>query len=255
MKITIITAVFNRELTISQAMLSVLDQSYGDIELIIMDGGSTDDTLKIARRFDDKRIKVFSEPDHGIYDALNKGISKATGDVIGLVHSDDFLAHRDVVAKVVEAFDDTRLDAVYGDLDYVSSNDPLRIVRSWRSSQFVPSMLARGWMPPHPSLFLKREIFERLGPYDISFRIAADYEAILRYFSSEPFYTRHIPDVLVKMRLGGVSNQSLRHIMLKSSEDLRALRKNGIGGYFALFMKNVSKINQFYQKHKSKDMM
>lgn len=244
MKISIITAVLNPELTICQAIYSVLDQSYNDIELIVMDGGSADGTLDIARAFSDERVIIFSERDRGIYDALNKRISKAMGDMIDLVYSNDFLGHEHVTANVAKAFDDTTLDAVYGDLDYVSSTDPLKIVRSWRSSQFEPSLLAREWMPPHPSLFLKRDIFDRLGAYDISYRIAADYEAILRYFSSKPFRACHIPDVLVKMRLGGVSNRSARHMMLKSQEDLRAI--NRPGGYIALFKKNVSKISQFY---------
>ena len=246
MKITIITAVLNRELTIGQAIYSVLDQSYTDIELIVMDGGSTDGTMDIVRAINDERVIISSQRDRGIYDALNKGISRATGNVIGLVHSDDFLAHEHVIADVANAFEDAKLDAVYGDLDYVSSTDPRKIVRSWRSGQFEPSMLARGWMPPHPSLFIKREIFERLGTYDISYRIAADYDAILRYFSSRPFHAVHIPYVLVKMRLGGVSNRSVRHMVLKSQEDLRALRKNRVGGYFALSMKNISKVGQFF---------
>ena len=248
MKITIITAVLNRELTVGDAIRSVLDQSHRDIELIVMDGGSTDKTLNIIRTFNDSRIVLFSQKDAGIYDALNKAISEATGDVIGLVHSDDFLAHSDVIARVVNAFNNANLDAVYGDLDYVSSKDPAKVVRSWRSAPFEPSMLAKGWMPPHPSLFLKREIFELLGAYDTSYRIAADYDAILRYFSSERFRTRHIPDVFVKMRLGGVSNQSVRHVILKSREDLRALRKNNIGGYATLLKKNFSKLGQFYLK-------
>jgi glycosyltransferase involved in cell wall biosynthesis len=247
MKISIVTAVLNREKTIGQAIRSVLDQSYGDIELIVMDGGSTDGTLDIIRAFYDERVRIFSERDNGIYDALNKGISKATGDIVGVVHSDDYLAHDHVIAKVAEAFDAAALDAVYGDLDYVSAENPKKIVRRWRSSQFQPEMLASGWMPPHPSLFLKRDIFDRLGAYDTSYRIAADYDAILRYFSAEQFRARHVSDVFVKMRLGGVSNRSFKHMLLKSKEDLRALRKNGIGGYFALFVKNVSKIRQFYQ--------
>lgn len=245
MKITIITAVLNRESTIEYAIRSVIEQSYQNIELIVMDGGSTDGTLDIVRGFQDGRIKIYSERDGGIYEALNKGILRANGHVIGVVHSDDFLAHRGVISSVVDAFSNSQLDAVYGDLDYVSTVDVEKIIRSWRSSSFTPSKLARGWMPPHPTLFLKREMFERLGLYDTSFRIAADYDAILRYFGSTPFYAHHIPEVLVKMRVGGVSNKSVRNIILKSREDYTALKRNQIGGIAALLMKNISKIGQF----------
>lgn len=245
MKITIITAVLNRESTVGHAIRSVTEQSYGDIELIIMDGGSTDGTLDVVRSFNDPRIKIYSERDSGIYDALNKGISRATGNIIGVVHSDDFLAHNGVISAVAEAFSDSRIDAVYGDLDYVSALNPQKVIRSWRSSPFTRAKLRRGWMPPHPTLFLKREIFESLGAYDTSYRIAADYDAILRYFGSTPFHSLHIPDVLVKMRMGGVSNKSLRHVILKSREDLVALKSNQMGGLMALMMKNFSKISQF----------
>lgn len=245
MKITIITAVLNRESTIGHAIRSVIGQSYHDIELIIMDGRSTDGTLDVVRGFDDPRIRIFSERDHGIYDALNRGISRATGDIIGVVHSDDFLAHDNVISAIAKAFNNSEIDAVYGDLDYVSALDPEKVVRSWRSGRFTRSKLTWGWMPPHPTLFLKREVFERLGAYDTSYRIAADYDAVLRYFGSTPFRAYHIPDVLVKMRMGGISNKSLRHIILKSREDLTALKNNQMGGLPALIMKNVSKIGQF----------
>lgn len=245
MKISIITAVLNRETTIGDAIRSVIEQTHPNIELIIMDGGSTDGTLDIVRSFDDPRIRIFSEHDSGIYDALNKGISRATGTIVGVVHSDDFLAHNEVVSAVAGAFDKHQADAVYGDLDYVSASDPEKIIRSWRSGPYSRSKLKWGWMPPHPTMFLKREIFDRLGAYDTSYRIAADYDAVLRYFGSASFRAHHIPDVLVKMRMGGISNQSLRHVILKSREDLAALKNNQMGGFLALLMKNISKIGQF----------
>lgn len=245
MKLTIITAVYNREATIAQAISSVQRQTHADVEHLIIDGASKDGTLAAVEAVHHERMRLVSEQDKGIYDALNKGIALATGDVVGLMHSDDFFAHDEVLAKVAAAFGRTDVLAVYGDLDYVTAEDETRVVRHWRSGTYSPKKLRRGWMPPHPTLFLRREVFERQGLYDMSFRISADYEAILRYFSHENLRPVYIPEVLVKMRLGGASNRSLMQILLKSREDYRALRKNGIGGLNALAWKNLSKLGQF----------
>lgn len=196
-------------------------------------------------------MRIVSEPDRGIYDALNKGIRAATGDVIGLVHSDDFLAHPLVLERVAARFAETGADAVYGDLDYVSASDTTRVIRHWRSGAFTPQKLARGWMPPHPALFLRREVFERLGSYDTSYRIAADYDAILRYFGRGGICPAYLPEVLVKMRVGGESNRSLGRILRKSREDYRALRSNGVSGLGALVWKNASKLPQFILKQQA----
>lgn len=245
LKISIITAVFNREATIGQAIGSVRTQTWPNVEHIVIDGGSRDGTLAAIKRVGHKGMRVVSEPDHGIYDALNKGISLASGDVVGLVHSDDFLAHERVLEKVVVAFSTPGVLAAYGDLDYVSTADATRVVRRWRSGAYSDSKLRWGWMPPHPALFLRRELFARHGAYDTSYRIAADYDAILRYFSRENLNAVYIPEVLVKMRLGGASNRSLSALLRKSREDYMALRSNRVGGLGALAMKNVGKLAQF----------
>jgi glycosyltransferase len=248
MKISVVTAVFNRVATIGDAMASVKAQSHGTTEHLIQDGGSTDGTLDVVRRAATGDTQIVSERDGGIYDAINRGIARATGDVIGLMHSDDVFADDHVLEKVARTFATQDVDGVYGDLQYVATSDPIRVVRHWRSGAYRPALLKRGWMPPHPTLYLRREVFERYGPYDTSFRIAADYDAMLRYLVKGQITLAYIPHVLVKMRLGGESNRSLERILLKSREDLRAIRKNGVGGIGTLAAKNFSKLGQFIMK-------
>ena len=248
MKFTIITAVYNRETTILQAIDSVRAQTWPNVEHLVIDGASSDGTLAAIEARLHPNMRLFSEPDRGIYDALNKGARLATGDVVGLMHSDDFFAHELVLEKVAVAFDTPGVLAVYGDLDYVSAADEKHVVRHWRSDAYRPEKLRRGWMPPHPTLFLKREVLERHGAYDTSYHIAADYDAILRWFSREDLRPAYIPEVLVKMRLGGESNRSLFRILQKSREDYRALKSNGVGGIGALAWKNLSKLGQFVKK-------
>ncbi|MEM9249546.1 MAG: glycosyltransferase family 2 protein [Pseudomonadota bacterium] len=245
MLVSIVTAVWNRAATIGQSMASVRAQSYPQIEHILQDGGSTDGTLEVIAAQSDTRTELASAPDSGLYDALNKGIARATGDVIGLVHSDDYLAAPDVLARVARVFEDPQVDAVYGDLDYITPQGD-RLVRSWRSGPFERSSLWRGWMPPHPTLYLRRRVLAAHGTFDTSFRISADYDAVLRYFSQPGFRAVHIPSVFVRMRVGGASNASLGRVLVKSREDYRALRKNRITpASLALAGKNLSKIGQF----------
>jgi glycosyltransferase len=248
MKISVVTAVFNRVATIGDAMASVKAQSHGTTEHLIQDGGSTDGTLDVVRRAATGDTQIVSERDGGIYDAINRGIARATGDVIGLMHSDDVFADDHVLEKVARTFATQDVDGVYGDLQYVATSDPIRVVRHWRSGAYRPALLKRGWMPPHPTLYLRREVFERYGPYDTSFRIAADYDAMRRYHVKGQITLADIPHVLFKMRLCGESNRSLERILLKSREDLRAIRKNGVGGIGTLAAKNFSKLGQFIMK-------
>jgi glycosyltransferase involved in cell wall biosynthesis len=245
LKISVISAVYNRQDTVAQAISSVVAQSYIDVEHLIVDGASTDGTLEAVQRLAHPRMQVISEPDRGIYDALNKGIRAATGGIVGLMHSDDFFAHERVLEKVAFAFAATGADAVYGDLDYVASANTSKIIRQWRSGEFMPQRLARGWMPPHPTLFVRRDAMLRLGLYNTDYRISADYEAILRWFGKGQLSLTYIPEVLVKMRVGGESNRSLGSIIRKSCEDYRALRSTGMGGMGALACKNLSKLRQF----------
>ena len=246
MKISIITAVLNREDTIGSALDSLQEQTYGDFEHLIQDGGSTDGTLDEVRRRADERSSIVSEPDSGIYDAINKGIARATGDVIGLLHSDDVFGSNEVLAKVCQALSDSSVQGVYGDLEYVSTSDLSRVIRHWRSEAYDRGKLSKGWMPPHPTLFLRREVFDRWGAYDTNYEIAADYDAILRWLGRGGVSLAYIPEVLVKMRVGGESNRSLSRILRKSREDYRALRSNNVGGLGTLALKNLSKIGQFF---------
>jgi len=246
MKISVITAVYNRRDTIADAIRSLQGQAYGDYEHMVVDGGSADGTLEVLRSFDDPRMKLTSEPDQGIYDALNKGMERASGDVIGLMHSDDFFASTKVLEQVAEAFTDPSIDAVYGDLQYVSAKNKDQVIRHWTAGEFSSAKLKRGWMPPHPTLYIRKGVIDRWGGYDTSYRIAADYDAILRWFGQGQVRAKYVPEVFVKMRVGGESNQSLRKILRKSREDYRALQTNRIGGLGALVFKNLSKVNQFF---------
>lgn len=249
MKITIITAVFNRVEMISAAIQSVQAQSYASVEHLIIDGASSDGTLELIKLFSSDDTVLVSEPDKGIYDALNKGLAMASGDIIGLLHSDDFFADQNVLNDVINAFRDPMVGMVYGDLDYVDKHDVNRTVRRWRSEAFTAKSISKGWMPPHPTLFIRRDLLEELGKFDTAYRIAADYDFILRLFSKKGWISQYIPRVLIKMRIGGESNKSLLAILRKSHEDLCVLRKNGFSLLRALntlLLKNTSKIKQFF---------
>jgi glycosyltransferase len=248
LKISVVTAVFNRADTIADALDSVQGQNWPAVEHVVIDGGSTDGTLALlqARRAD--LGVLVSEPDGGIYDALNKGISRASGDVVGFLHADDLFESPDSLAQVAAAFEDPAVGAVYGDLVYVRKADVSRVVRYWRAGERVQGDLERGWMPPHPTFYVRRAVYAQMGLFDTRFRISADYECILRLLGHGGVKARYVPQVLVRMRLGGASNRSLGNMVLKSQEDLAAMRLNGLGGLaglVALFRKNVIKLPQF----------
>jgi glycosyltransferase len=244
-KISVVTAVFNREGTIANALRSVAEQDYPNIEHVIQDGGSKDGTLDVIAQFDAPNISLESKADGGIYDGINKGIQRTTGDIIGLMHSDDFFAAPHILSRVAKMMENLNIDGVYGDLDYVSEDDTSNVVRKWRSGTYNRKKLKQGWMPPHPTLYLRREIFDEWGLYDTSFRIAADYDAMLRYLVKGGIRLAYLDEVMVKMRVGGESNASLKKIIKKSSEDYRAIRRNGVGGIGTLAFKNLSKVTQF----------
>jgi len=247
MRITIITAVHNGCETIESTLDAVGRQEYGNIEYVVVDGASRDGTIEILERHRSRIDVLVSERDDGIYDALNKGIGLATGDVIGFLHADDVFADDRVVSRVAAAFADPSVEAVYGDLDYVSRTDAQRVIRRWRAGTYSPRRLAWGWMPPHPTFYVRRRVYERLGGFDTRHRIAADYDCILRFLGRGGIVPAYIPEVLVKMRLGGESNRSVGNILRKSLEDYRALRVNGVGGVGALAWKNLSKLGQFLE--------
>lgn len=247
MKISVITAVYNNRDTVGQALDSALAQTHPDVELVVIDGASTDGTREVLQAYADRVGVLVSEPDRGIYDALNKGIARASGEVVGFLHSDDLFADEQVLSRIAAAFADPNVDAAYGDLLYVRKDDPTKVVRTWRAGAFSQSRLAHGWMPPHPTLYVRRAAYERLGGYDTSYRIAADYDCVLRLLGRGGLRALYIPEVLVKMRVGGASNRSLKNILRKSREDYRALRVNGVGGFGALAWKNLSKLPQFFR--------
>ncbi|MCW3785461.1 glycosyltransferase family 2 protein [Plebeiibacterium sediminum] len=248
MTISIITATYNAEKTIESAIRSISDQNYSDIEYIIVDGGSTDNTLQIIEKYNDQVQHFISEPDKGIYDAINKGISLATGDIIGVLHADDIFYDNDILKRIALEFKQGHYNAVYGDLQYVNAQNTDKVIRYWKSCDFKSSLLKTGWMPPHPTLFVQGEVFNNIGNYSLKYKIAADYDFILRLFSTPGYSFKYIPQVITKMRVGGASNKSIKNIIQKSKEDISALKQNNIGGVSTLIWKNVSKIPQFFKK-------
>jgi glycosyltransferase len=189
---------------------------------------------------------MVSEKDYGIYDALNKGISAASGDIIGFVHSDDFLASSDIINDIVSMMKTESLDGVYGNLQYVDKINTKKIIRNWKSCHFKTGLLKNGWMPPHPTLFLKREVYQKYGLFDVSYRISADYDFMLRIFKDSELKFGYLPKVITKMRVGGASNRSIKNIIEKSKEDYRAIKSNNIGDFLTLIRKNTSKLKQFF---------
>jgi len=247
--ISIITATYNCAATVGECLASVASQDYSDTDHVVIDGASSDTTLQVLEKQRARIATLLSEPDRGIYDALNKGIAKAKGDVIGLLHADDLYGSNEVLSQVAAEFEDPKVQAVYGNLQYVSRADPARVIRHWHAGEFSKAKLARGWMPPHPTLFLRREVYEQFGGFDIGYRIAADYDFMLRVLSKLDRKIVYIPQVLVKMRVGGASNRSITAIVRKSSEDYRVLRSNHfgvLGALTALALKNLSKVPQFF---------
>jgi glycosyltransferase involved in cell wall biosynthesis len=246
-KISVITATWNCAATVEGCLASVAAQTWPLREHIVIDGASTDGTVDLIAKHLPALSVFVSEPDRGIYDALNKGITRARGDVIGFLHADDLYARADVLERIANAFADPEVCAVYGDLEYVDKDDVEQVVRHWRSSPCTSMRLRWGWMPPHPTLYVRRTWYERLGAFDLRYRIAADYECVLRLFSNRDFRTTYLPEVLVRMRTGGTSNGSVRNILRKSFEDWLALRRARIGawgGVGALAWKNLEKLRQ-----------
>ncbi|EKS6644833.1 glycosyltransferase family 2 protein [Enterobacter hormaechei] len=248
MRISIITATYNSEKTLQDTLCSLERQTYPDIEYIIIDGESKDNTLTVVKENCTRVSKIICEPDKGIYDALNKGILAASGDVIGFLHSDDLLAYDDAVADIVDTFEKTACDAVYGDLEYVTQQDTTKRVRLWKSGAFSRLKMQLGWMPPHPSFYMKRSCYSKLGHFSLDYRISADYDSLLRYILINRINVAYLPKVLVKMRIGGISNRSLSSMMSKSLEDIRIMRTNSMIWPLALAYKNLSKLPQFIKK-------
>lgn len=228
MKISVVMATLNSERTIGRAIRSFVAQTYADRELVVADGLSRDGTCSIVEGFGDERIKLHRERDAGIYDGINKGLRHATGDVIGLLHSNDLFASDDVLATIAEAFEDPDLDAVYADITMFRPDNPDRVVRHYNSGRFAPSRLKFGLMPAHPTLYLRRRVFERFGYYDPSYRISGDFEFVGRIFGGEALKSRYFAEVWMRMETGGASTGGMKSKYVLNKEILRACRSLGI---------------------------
>jgi glycosyltransferase len=247
MKLSVITVVYNNDKTISEAINSVLSQNYDEIEYIIIDGASRDNTLTIIKEYQSRISKFVSEPDTGLYDAMNKGVRLATGDVIGILNSDDIYQDRNVISDIMYQFNsDEKVDLVYGDLVYVKQDDTNKIVRNWRSNKYYPNFFEDGNVPPHPSLFVKTEVYKESGLFNLDFKLAADYEFMLRIFKKHSFKSKYINRIIIRMRLGGATNQSFRNIWRQNVEILRAWNTNELRVPFLLMpLRLFKRIIQF----------
>ena len=249
MKVSIITISYNAEDTISYTIKSVINQDYENIEYIIMDGASKDKTSSIIKSFGFKVAKFISEPDKGIYDAMNKGLALATGDIIGILNADDIYADTNVISKVVNRFQEDKVEGLYADLVYVKRDDTNKITRYWRSGNYSKGKFLKGWMPPHPTFFVKREIYEKYGNFNLDLRSAADYEIMLRFIHKHEIKITYLPCIITKMRVGGQSNVSLKNRIKANKEDREAWKINGLKpGVFTLIRKPLSKVGQFFKR-------
>ena len=248
MKISIITVVWNNKETVKDAIDSVLNQTYENIEYIIIDGASTDGTLDIVKSYGDEITKFVSEPDKGLYDAMNKGIAQSTGDVVGILNSDDFYIDKFVIEKVVKEFEDKKCDSVYADLVFVKPENLDKTVRYYDSSHFTPSKFAYGWMPAHPTFFVKREIYNRYGVFRTDLKIGADFDILARFLYTQKISYSYMQKVFVKMRIGGVST-SFSSIWINTLEQLQVCRDNDIDtNIFKILMKYPSKILGLFKR-------
>lgn len=257
MRISVITATYNSGRTIGDTLESVLRQTYSDVELIVVDGASRDDTMDIVRRYEPRfggRLRWTSEPDRGIYDAMNKGIARATGDVIGILNSDDFYTSDTVLERVAEAMAGGDVDAIYGDIHYVRDGDLHKCVRYYSSRPFRRGLMRLGFMPAHPSFYCRREVYERCGTFDTTYRVAADFENLLRLIYVNRIRTRYLPVDFVTMRTGGASTSGLSSHRQIMRDHLRALRSNGVWSCTPLlglrYIYKIWEVGMSHLKHK-----
>ncbi|MDC0988826.1 glycosyltransferase family 2 protein [Candidatus Pelagibacter sp.] len=254
MKISIITVSYNSENFIESCINSIISQSYKDIEYIIIDGSSKDNTLKIIQRYSRYVSTIVSEPDKGIYDAMNKGIKIAKGEIIGFLHSDDMYKNENVLSKVAKIFkNNASLDACYADLIYVKKINTSRIVRYWKSSKFIKGSFSKGWSPPHPTFFVRRSVYERYGNFNLKYPIVSDIELMMRLLEVHNIQTQYLNEIWIKMRLGGLSNKNFKSILKQNKDILRALRSHALSNNLIIFAINkiLSRVKQFFQRPKS----
>ena len=243
MKISIITISFNAKATIEKTLQSVANQLYKNIEHIIVDGGSKDNTLEICNSFPHVS-KIISEPDKGVYDAFNKGLKLATGDIIGFLNADDVFFNKNSVQEIAKAFSENKTDIVYGNLDYI--NEKGKVIRNWKSRPFEIGLMKKAWMPAHPTFYCKKEVYDRLGGYNDSFKIGGDFELCLRFLEVEKVPSFYLNKKLIKMLVGGISNSGLKSKWIIFNEELRAFKINKIRINSSLFLVyKLKKITQF----------
>lgn len=245
-KISIITVTYNSAQTLEQTIQSVLSQNYPNIEYIIVDGKSTDDTVTIIEKYRDKISYFISEKDDGLYHAINKGIGLATGDIIGILHADDFYTENNVLTAIAETFKMNEADAAYADLYYVDKNNTDKIIRTWKSGKYSSKSFLWGWMPPHPTFFVKKNCYTKYGVFNTTLRSAADYEIMLRLLYKHKIKAAYLPEFIVKMRVGGQSNASIQNRVKANNEDRLAWKLNEVKPYFfTLTLKPLRKLTQF----------
>lgn len=246
-KISIITVCFNSQKTIEKTLESISMQTYKNFEHIIMDGGSTDKTLELIKNYQGHPLKLFSESDFGAYDAMNKGLKKATGDIVAFLHSDDLYANKDVLATIAQLFEQKDCDLIYADLIYVRQGDLSKPIRTWRSRPYQAGLFERGWMPAHPTVFIRRKIYEQYGGFSTDFKIASDFDLMCRFLAKHQVSSYYLPQCLVKMQLGGMSNRSLKNILLSNIEARRACINNSLTPVrFFIAKKVLSKVPQLF---------
>lgn len=243
-KISLITVTFNAAATVERCIQSVIGQNYKNLEYIIIDGASTDATVQVIHRYDNYIHRFVSEPDRGIYDAMNKGINFATGDIVGMLNADDYFADNSILADIAGVFEDENIQILYGDLDFV--NQAGNIFRKWRSGRYTQGKLNWGWMPPHPTFYCRRDLFREYGFYSLSYGTSADYELMLRFMYKHLLNSFYLKKVLVKMKTGGASNKNLGSRVQGLVDDFKAMRHNGIrSSFITALIKRIRKVGQY----------
>lgn len=249
MMISIITVAKNSKKTITDTVRSVIGQTYKDVEYIVVDGASEDGTLDVLKPYANGIRKIISEPDAGMYDAMNKGIALATGDIVGILNADDYYNDEHVLSKVANIFDTSSVDALFADLVYVKPANLNKIVRYYSGANFTLSKLSFGWMPPHPTFFVKRECYLKYGFFKTDYKIAADFELLARFLAKHRIRCQYLPEIIVKMRTGGTSTRSINSNLILNREILRACSENGIAtNMLKIYSKYFGKCMQLFSK-------
>lgn len=250
MLVSIITVTLNSKSVLSDCLDSVANQSHNNIEHIVIDGGSTDGTLKLLNSRRKNLAIVISEPDNGIYDAMNKGVAVAKGDIVGILNSDDFYANDQVISNIIKIFTkDPSIEACYADLIYVDRYKTSKIIRYFKSSKFEKGLFSKGWSPPHPTFFVRRSVYEKFGLFNLNYRIASDIDLMIRFLEIHKIKTKYVPEIWVKMRMGGTTNKSLKNIYKQNQEILKSFKQQGlyVSTLGFLINKILNRLSQFFR--------